>query len=134
MANKNIILNEEDYKSLSLLIEKLKRTNRFNSKYMKVLGDEMESANIGEVNNLDTKYVSLNSLVSYKELKSGDVLKASIVFPAFADSAKNLYSILSPLGTALIGEKVGNITTCYAPAGEIELKILEIKQQIRGGN
>lgn len=133
MTNKRIILNEKDYKSLTLLIDKLKSTQRFKNMYMKVLGEEMESAQIGDINNLDLKNVTLNSKVKYKDLKSGRILKASIVFPAFADSTKDLYSILTPLGAALIGEEVGNITTCYAPSGELELKILEIEPPVPGG-
>lgn len=133
MTNKNIVLNEKDYKSLSMLINKLKTTHRFNNMYMKVLGNEMENAQIGDINDPELKSVTLNSKVSYKDLTDGSVFNASIVFPAYADSSKDLYSILSPLGAALIGEEVGNITTCYAPAGEIKLEILEIEPPIPGG-
>lgn len=133
MTNKQIILNKEDHKSLTLLINQLKTTHRFNNMFMKVLANEMKSAQIGDINNFTVKHVTLNSKVTYKDLRNGSVFNASIVFPAFADSTKGLFSILSPLGTALIGEEVGNITTCYAPGGEIELKILEVEHPIFGG-
>lgn len=77
-------------------------------------------------------YADLNSSVIYKNLKSGDILKAKIVLYSMADSTKNYYSILSPLGAALIGEKVGSITTYIASEGEIELKILEIQHPVYG--
>lgn len=128
MNNKQIILNEQDYKSLSLLINKLKTTHRLNTTYMRVLGKEMESARVRDIYDQDLNIVTLKSEVIYENLKDKGVYKATIVFPAFADSTKNLYSILSPLGTALIGEKIGSITTCYAPGGEIKLKILGIDQ------
>ncbi|QEN05241.1 GreA/GreB family elongation factor [Thiospirochaeta perfilievii] len=100
---------------------------------MKVLVSEMENAFIGDVNHFTTKYVTLNSKVTYKDIKSGTISKATIVFPVFADSTKDLYSILSPLGTALIGEAVGNIATCYAPAGVIELEVIDVEQVTIGG-
>ncbi|QEN08934.1 transcription elongation factor GreAB [Oceanispirochaeta crateris] len=133
MTNKRIILNEQDYKSLTLLINKLKTTHRLNTPYMRELGEEMERAKIGKVNDPNMKNVTLKSRVTYQDLENGGAHVATIVFPAFADSAKDLYSILSPLGTALIGEAVGNITTCYAPSGEIKLKILEIEHPQPGG-
>ena len=131
MANKQIIINQEDYKKMTLLIRQLKKTHRYNNnKFMRVLAKEMENAHIGDTNPFAKKYVTLNSKVKYKDLKDGNSYEATIVFPVFADSTKDLYSILSPLGTALIGEAVGNITTCYAPAGELNLEILEVETPV----
>ncbi len=45
-----------------------------------------------------------------------------------ADPANNKISDESPVGSALLGHKVGDIVTVEAPAGEIKLKIVKISK------
>ena len=44
-----------------------------------------------------------------------------------ADIAKNIVSIESPFGAALIGAKCGDTVTVHAPGGDYRVKILEIR-------
>lgn len=49
-----------------------------------------------------------------------------IVGPSEADPMNNILSTDSPVGTALLGKKVGQTVTVLAPDGEIKMKILSI--------
>ena len=44
-----------------------------------------------------------------------------------ADIEKNIVSIESPFGAALIGAKCGDTVTVHAPGGDYRVKILEIR-------
>ena len=44
-----------------------------------------------------------------------------------ANPEKNIVSIDSPFGSALVGSKCGDTVTVHAPGGDYQVKILEIK-------
>ncbi len=50
-----------------------------------------------------------------------------LVGPQEADPAKGRISYSSPIGTAVMGHKVGEIVTAVTPNGSIKFKILSIK-------
>ena len=54
-------------------------------------------------------------------------MKKIINYSEEADSLNNKISNESPLGAALIGKKVGDTVKVEAPVGEIEYKIIEVK-------
>ncbi|MDX9802256.1 MAG: GreA/GreB family elongation factor [Spirochaetia bacterium] len=136
---KKIVLFNSDYKKLVKLIQVYKESNRLKSKHLLKLADELKNAkviadNIGEIQKIDA--VSINSTVSYKNLDTGEVKQVTVVFPADTGQDLNKVSILSPLGTALIGEEEKNLTYCLAPEGQIPLQIEKIisKQMQTAGN
>ncbi|OGD94817.1 hypothetical protein A3A48_01180 [Candidatus Curtissbacteria bacterium RIFCSPLOWO2_01_FULL_37_9] len=51
----------------------------------------------------------------------------TIVSNLEADPAKGKMSDVSPIGSALLGKKVGDIVNIKIPSGNVEYKILEIK-------
>ena len=57
------------------------------------------------------------------EEEASYILKGSME----ADLEKNIVSIDSPFGSALIGAKCGDVVTVHAPGGDYQVKILEIK-------
>jgi transcription elongation GreA/GreB family factor len=55
------------------------------------------------------------------------------VFPADADLEKGRISILSPLGTALLGYRAGDVVTWERPRGTRRLRIEDARVSARGG-
>ena len=74
----------------------------------------------------DTAYVLTE--VKVFDLKRKEELSYHLVSPDEADFEQDKISIVSPLGKALLGKKVGEVASFTAPAGTIEYKILEIKK------
>ena len=68
----------------------------------------------------------LGSKVKLLDKEFGDELTVTIVGSYEADPAKDLISISSPLGGALLGRIVGDELTVEAPAGTQEYKVLEV--------
>ena len=53
----------------------------------------------------------------------------TLVFPEEANIDQNRISVLAPLGTALLGYKVGDTLEWEVPAGLRRLKVIEILYQ-----
>jgi regulator of nucleoside diphosphate kinase len=73
--------------------------------------------------------VTMNSTVRLTDLESGSSHVYTIVFPSDADPDKGKISILAPLGTALLGYRVGDVVKWRRPEGDRRLKIEAIVYQ-----
>ena len=71
----------------------------------------------------------MNSSVRLKDLDTKKELTYTLVFPSDADAGQNRISVLAPIGTALIGYRVGDIITWEVPAGRRRLKVEKIIYQ-----
>lgn len=75
---------------------------------------------------LDTSKVGLLSIVSFKIIKSGAVMKYMLVPEEEADLKLQKISIKSPFGKGLLGKKVGERAEINVPAGLVEVEVMEI--------
>jgi transcription elongation factor GreA len=73
-----------------------------------------------------TKSAHLGSKVKLVDLEYEDELTVTLVGSFEADPAKDLISIGSPLGEALIGKLVGDDLQVEAPAGLSKYRVLEV--------
>jgi regulator of nucleoside diphosphate kinase len=80
-------------------------------------GTEVESAEIAP------DVVTMNSTVRVTDLDSNTSHTYTVVFPADADFEKGRISILSPLGTALLGFRAGDVVEWEMPRGTRRLRI-----------
>ncbi|MFZ5817025.1 MAG: transcription elongation factor GreA [Bacillota bacterium] len=71
--------------------------------------------------------VTVGSTVVLKDLEYGDELTYTIVGTTEADPSQNRISNESPVGRAIMGQKVGTVVAVDAPDGVIKYEILEIK-------
>lgn len=74
-----------------------------------------------------TTVVSLGSSIVLKDLEYGDQLEYTIVGTLEADPTANRISNESPVGRAIMGQKVGTTVEVDAPDGRIRYEILVIK-------
>ncbi|MFA6954871.1 MAG: nucleoside diphosphate kinase regulator [Thermoanaerobaculia bacterium] len=86
-------------------------------------GTEVDSKEIGP------DVVTMNSTVRVTDLDADTTHLYTIVFPADADFEKGRISILSPLGTALLGYRAGDVVTWHVPRGTRKLRIEELVYQ-----
>ena len=87
----------------------------------------LKNAEIIQDNDKSKDKVKLESFVKLYDCEYDEEIEYTIVGSSEADSLANKISNESPLGSALIGKKVGETVMIEAPAGEIEYKILEVK-------
>jgi len=71
--------------------------------------------------------VTVGSTVVLRDLEYGDEQTYMIVGTTEADPAQNRISNESPVGRAIMGQKVGTVVTVDAPDGAIKYEILDIR-------
>ena len=81
------------------------------------LAESLEAATVVPASELPSTVVSMNSVVEYVELPGGTVRDVVLVHPAAADVSSGRISVLSPVGRALLGRKVGDICEVVVPNG-----------------
>ena len=95
----------------------------------------LRSAKLIESCETNTETVSLGCTVTLKEVKEGRGKAANngremvytIVGSAEADPSEAKISNESPVGSAVLGQKVGQIVEVVAPAGRMKFKVVNIQ-------
>jgi regulator of nucleoside diphosphate kinase len=76
---------------------------------------------------MPAEVVNFGSEVTYRDEAIGEVCTIILALPHEADIHARRVSVLSPVGTALIGRSVGAVVTCEFPAGQArQLTILRV--------
>ena len=71
----------------------------------------------------------MNSVVRLRDLDSGETEEYELVYPADADMAHNRISVLAPIGTAILGYRLGDVIEWPVPAGLRRLRVEEVLYQ-----
>jgi transcription elongation factor GreA len=85
-------------------------------------------ARVIDESQLDTDKVLALSIVKIKNLSTNSVMTFTLVAESEADIKTGKISISSPIGTGLLGMKVGDIAEIQVPAGLVKFEILEISR------
>jgi transcription elongation factor GreA len=92
------------------------------------LEERVRRATVVEKKDIDTGVVSVGVRVHVKDQKSGDSRKFQLVGSAEADPTEDKLSNESPIGSALLGHKKGDVVTIDVPRGpKKKLKITKIE-------
>ena len=83
----------------------------------------LEHARVIDPDVLPKDRVSLLSRVEFTNLATGTRMKFEIVSPHEMDLEAGKISLKSPIGAALMGMKVGEITEAKVPSGTLRLRI-----------
>jgi transcription elongation factor GreA len=98
--------------------------------YMEKRISELENA-LAHARVLDEKLVDLSKVhilctVTVFNRKSQKEVKYTLVSPSEADFNLAKISIESPIGSALMGKKIGDVVNVKVPAGTLELEVRDI--------
>ena len=91
------------------------------------LEGEIERAEIVDVGQLSPEVITMNSkvLLSLDE----EEMEVSLVYPKEADWISNKLSVLSPIGTAIIGYRAGDKVMWDVPSGKSQIHIKKVIYQ-----
>lgn len=125
-----IYITEVDLARLRKLIEAARDSGvDSNMPYMNKLEDELDRANIVDPKEIPMDAITMRSKVRLKDLESRKEMIYSLVFPNEADVDEGRISVLAPVGTAMIGYRVGDIIEWEVPSGLRRLKVEEVLYQ-----
>lgn len=123
-----IILSAQDCERITRLLDVLPRAQRAASV---ALEDELARAHIVDTAEVPGDIVTMNSRVVFEDLETGKRSEAQLVYPH--DVAKfqgDAVSILAPVGSALLGLRVGQAISWPMPSGKLKrYRVLEVVRQ-----
>ena len=157
-SEKEVLLTQEGYDKLEQELDNLKTTKRAeiaerikialgfgdlseNSEYDEAKGAQAANeAKIAELENklryakiideseIDTKTVQVGNTVKLLDMEFNEEVSYTLVGSTEVDLAQNKISNESPIGSALLGAKKGEVVTANVPAGVAQFKVLSIKK------
>ena len=92
------------------------------------LEEKLAHVRIIDNENISTDKVYIGAIVTLKDLKAQEEVKYTIVSAEEANYEEGKISILSPVGKAVMGRKVGEVAEINVPAGILKYKVLKIER------
>lgn len=129
METRQIYVTAFDLKRLRELISEQKRIKKESKEYINSLEAELERAQVVLPQEVPADVVTMNSRLVIEELETSDEMTFTLVFPETADLAQGRVSVLAPLGTAVLGYRVGDTFKWQVPAGVVQYRVKRILYQ-----
>jgi regulator of nucleoside diphosphate kinase len=129
MARRTIIITEIDHERLEDLLASEFAKAIDPSDHLRDLRAELDRANIVRPEDVPRNVVTMNSTVTLRDLVTKEKETYTLVFPDLADIANNRLSVLAPIGTAILGERVGDVLRWRVPEGWRRLKVERVLYQ-----
>ncbi|QDT34771.1 nucleoside diphosphate kinase regulator [Thalassoglobus polymorphus] len=125
-AKRKIIISKEDHERLRNLFFS-KFAAAFSDKpYLQSLKDELNVAEIVAPKEIPPDVVTMNSTVRLRDTRTKEVDTYTLVYPKEANIAEDKLSVLAPIGTAILGYRVGDLVRWQVPSGTISVRIDEL--------
>ncbi len=83
----------------------------------KALEELLDNADLVPVREISPDLVTMYSQVEIADPATGERQKITLCYPADADATKGFISVLSPVGAALLGQRVGAVARWRLPNG-----------------
>ena len=124
MNHTPIYISRDDHTKLRLLLATALHSNA--SAALRKLREELDRAAVIDPVAFPADVVTMDSTVEFEDLGTSEIEEYTIAFPENADVERRRISILAPIGTALIGCRVGDIVKWPTPGGIRQLKVRRV--------
>ncbi len=132
MNHTPIYISREDYSRLRLLVATALHSNA--SAALQKLREELDRAAVIDPAAFPADVVTMDSTVEFEDLGTSEIEEYTITFPETANVERKRMSILAPIGTALIGCRVGDIVRWSTPGGIRQLKVRRVTAPTASAN
>ncbi len=129
MKKRKIYITAFDKKRLTELMDVAQEFDFKDRQDLKTIQQELERAKIIESEKIPENVVTMNSRFRFVDLEDREITEVTLVFPGNADIKNGKLSILSPIGTALLGYAEGDEIEWEVPGGKRRLLIEKILYQ-----
>jgi regulator of nucleoside diphosphate kinase len=135
MTEKQIHVTDSDLQRLKTLLRSNWVDRKEDRGDLSRLEHEIDRASVVKATEVPKDVVTMNSRVKLRDLDSGDAVDFSLVFPTFPFAAGSNHlapmtvSVLAPIGTAVLGYRVGDTIEWEVPAGVRRLKVEDLPFQ-----
>jgi regulator of nucleoside diphosphate kinase len=123
-----ILITTQNFKRLERLIATY--TAKRDRDALTALEEELGRAEVVNSTCIPPDVVTMNSRVRFIAEQTGEEQEVVLVYPADADVAYHRVSILAPLGSALLGLRVGQTIDWPVPSGQVKrFRVLAVTHQ-----
>jgi len=129
MESRDIYITEYDLKRLKELVQVGISFAERDRESLEKLQGELDRAHIVEPTAVPGDVVTMNSRVRFKDLDTTQDKVYTLVFPSEANLEQERISVLAPIGTAILGYRVGDTVEWQVPGGIKRVRIEEILYQ-----
>ena len=123
--NRTIYITQPDMKRLRSLIDSMKSSRED----IKTLSAELEQAKVVAPADIPADVITMNSKAQVRDLDDNELMTYTLVFPGKANVDEGMISVLAPIGTAMLGHRVGDEFEWHVPAGAIRLRVEKVLYQ-----
>lgn len=123
-----IFVTKADFERLRQFVQRRDERRSTDFTYLDALEEELDRAEVVDAEALPRDVITMNSEVRLRDLDSGEETVYKLIFPTQTPS-RNSVSILAPVGTAMLGYRVGDVIEWRVPKGIRRLQVLEILYQ-----
>jgi regulator of nucleoside diphosphate kinase len=122
----NIFITDEDLRELREMVDQAQSHESEEATNLIKLDGELRRAQIVPPEDVPRDVVTMNSKVVLYDLDTDEREIFTLVYPWHADAENNRVSVLAPIGTALIGARVGDVVQWPVPAGTLRFRVEEL--------
>lgn len=125
MDTRVIYITEADMKRLRPLIEGMKNSRDD----LRGLQAELEHARVVTPTDVPPDVITMNSKARLRDLDTGEEMIFTLAFPGNASIEHDRISVVAPIGTAMLGHRIGDEFEWEVPAGSVRLRVEEVLYQ-----
>lgn len=129
MISHDILITENDRRRLGTMLEDRHLSRIEQAARLQSLEAELERASGVDSAEVPHDVVTMNSTVEIRDLKSGETETYTLVYPERANIEASRISVLAPIGTAILGCRVGDVVRVQTPSGARRIRVEEIHFQ-----
>jgi regulator of nucleoside diphosphate kinase len=129
MPKRKIVITRNDYEYLKELLSSEFTQAISPSDFLESLEAELDLADVVDPERVPKHVVTMNSTVKLRDLDTNELETYTLVFPEEADIANHKLSVLAPVGTAILGQRVGDVLRWRVPDGWRRLKVVRVLYQ-----
>lgn len=129
MTNQQIYITALDAEKIRKLLMDARATEYRNSPYLQMLSNELDRAMVVEPQQVPPDVITMNTQAALVDVETGEEEVYTLVYPEDADPIAGKISILAPIGTAMLGYRVGDAFEWDTPGGVRKMRVSKILYQ-----
>ena len=129
LKNQNIIITAADKTELESILSVAGKISERGQCELQGLKTEVERAQVLPSDRIPSDVITLNSTAELLDLETGEIMNFTLALPKDAQIEDGKISVLAPLGTAMLGYRVGDEFEWPIPYGFRRLKITRVHFQ-----
>lgn len=129
MSQREIIITDCDRQRLEDLLESEFAEAIDARAYLADLRAELLRAKVVVSSDVPPNVITMDSTFCLRDVDTGEVETYTLVYPDQANIAESKLSILAPVGTAILGYRVGDVVRWRVPSGRRCLRVEDVLYQ-----